>query len=57
MNEQPSAALAALREAIRAAAAGKRALRLRGAGSKEFYGEAATGEVLDCSTYAGIVDY
>jgi len=32
-------------------------LRLRGAGSKDFYGEALTGELLDLRSFRGIVDY
>ena len=32
-------------------------LRLRGAGSKDFYGEALAGEMLDLSGWRGIVDY
>ena len=34
-----------------------RALRLRGAGTKDFYGERLEGEVLDLRAYRGIVDY
>jgi glycolate oxidase FAD binding subunit len=44
-------------ERIRAAAQARAPLRLRGGGSKDFYGETATGEVLDTRGYAGIVDY
>jgi glycolate oxidase FAD binding subunit len=46
-----------LRERIVAAHAAKTALRLRGAGTKDFYGEALIGEILDTRAYAGIVDY
>jgi len=42
---------------IRAAAAEKEPLRLRGGGSKDFYGQALEGEVLDTRAYAGIVAY
>jgi glycolate oxidase FAD binding subunit len=49
--------LAPLAEAIRAAAADGRPLRIRGGGTKDFYGQALTGEVLDTRSYAGIVDY
>ena len=45
------------RERIAAAAATGTALRLRGAGSKDFYGESLTGEVFDLSGWRGIVDY
>jgi glycolate oxidase FAD binding subunit len=42
---------------VRAAAADKRALRIRGGGTKDWYGQAFDGEVLDTRAYAGIVDY
>jgi glycolate oxidase FAD binding subunit len=42
---------------IRSAAAEKRPLRLRGGGTKDFYGEALAGEVLDTRAYCGIVAY
>jgi glycolate oxidase FAD binding subunit len=42
---------------IRAAAAGRQALRLRGGGTKDFYGNALRGEILDTRGYAGIVSY
>jgi glycolate oxidase FAD binding subunit len=42
---------------IRDAAAGKRPLNIRGGGSKAFYGNAATGELLSVAGYRGIVDY
>ena len=44
-------------ETIRDAAARGRALRLRGGGTKDFYGNALRGEVLDTRGYAGIVAY
>jgi glycolate oxidase FAD binding subunit len=43
--------------AIRSAAANKRPLRIRGGGSKDFYGGALTGDVLDTRAYRGIVEY
>ena len=46
-----------LQERIRQAASRRTALRLRGGGSKDFYGNALRGEVLDTRGYAGIVDY
>ena len=46
-----------LSEKIKAAGAAKRPLRLRGAGTKDFYGGALQGDVLDCGGYAGIVAY
>jgi glycolate oxidase FAD binding subunit len=42
---------------VRAAAAGKRPLRIRGGGSKDWYGQGFDGEVLDTRAYTGIVDY
>lgn len=42
---------------IRAAVAGKKALRLRGGGTKDFYGNALRGDILDTQGYAGIVSY
>ena len=48
---------AQFQERIREAAARGAPLRLRGGGSKDFYGGALAGEVLDTRGYAGIVDY
>jgi glycolate oxidase FAD binding subunit len=42
---------------VRGAAAGKRALRIRGGGTKDWYGQGFEGEILDTRAYAGIVDY
>ena len=42
---------------IRAAAASKTPLVIRGGGTKDFYGEATTGDVLDATAHTGIVDY
>ncbi len=42
---------------IRAAVAARTPLRIRGGGTKDFYGEALEGEVLDTSAWEGIVDY
>ena len=53
----PPPALAALRERIRGAAADGTALCLRGGGSKDFYGGAPSGEVLDTRGYSGVVSY
>jgi glycolate oxidase FAD binding subunit len=47
----------AFQQAIRDAAARGTALRLRGGGSKDFYGNAGKGEVLDTRGYAGVVAY
>ena len=42
---------------IRAAAASGEKLRLRGGGTKDFYGNTLSGEILDTRGYAGIVAY
>ena len=52
-----SDALQGFADAIRAAAADKRPLRLRGGGSKDFYGQALSGEPLDTRGYAGVIAY
>jgi len=44
-------------EKIRQAAAQRVPLRLRGGGTKDFYGNAPRGEILDTRGYAGIVAY
>jgi len=44
-------------ETIRAAAAGGGRLRIRGGGTKDFYGQSLEGEVLDVRAYAGVVAY
>ena len=46
-----------LQHRIREAAQRRVALRLRGGGTKDFYGNALRGEVLDTRGHAGIVDY
>lgn len=51
------AALEALQHRIRAAAEQGTPLAIRGGGTKEFYGGAPEGEVVDTRTWAGIVDY
>ncbi|NBQ89261.1 MAG: glycolate oxidase subunit GlcE, partial [Betaproteobacteria bacterium] len=47
-------ALAPLVERIRAASADRTPLRIRGGGTKDFYGERLHGEVLDTRPLAGI---
>jgi glycolate oxidase FAD binding subunit len=42
---------------IAAASAARTPLRLRGAGTKDFYGEALAGEVFDLTGWRGIIDY
>ena len=51
------AILADLEARIREAAAAKSPLVVRGGGTKDFYGQAIAGEVLDTTRYAGIIDY
>jgi glycolate oxidase FAD binding subunit len=53
----PEHALAQLRDRIVAADAARRPLRLRGGGTKDFYGETPAGDVLDTRGFAGIVSY
>jgi glycolate oxidase FAD binding subunit len=50
-------ALDDLRDRIRGAAAARTPLRLRGGGTKDFYGEDPAGELLDTRAHAGIVAY
>jgi glycolate oxidase FAD binding subunit len=45
------------KEQIRAAAAQERPLRIRGGGTKDWYGGALQGEILDTRGHSGIVDY
>ncbi|MEJ8795438.1 glycolate oxidase subunit GlcE [Trinickia caryophylli] len=42
---------------VRAATADERPLRLRGAGTKDWYGQSLQGEILDTRAYRGIVSY
>ena len=49
--------LTELRERVRRARAENRPLRLRGAGSKDFYGEELQGEVLELGAHRGVVAY
>ncbi len=44
-------------DTIRAAAEDRRPLRIRGGGSKDFYGNPASGEDFDVTGYRGIIDY
>jgi len=46
-----------LASAVRTAASNKSPLRIRGGGTKDFYGSSLRGEVLATSSYRGIVDY
>lgn len=51
------AILDSFRDAIRHAGDTRTPLRLAGGGSKDFYGQALIGDVLDTRAYRGIVDY
>ena len=51
------ATLAALRDAVLAAARERRPVRIRGAGTKDFLGAEADGDILDTRPFAGILDY
>jgi glycolate oxidase FAD binding subunit len=44
-------------DTIRDAGARRAPLRIRGGGSKDFYGRETHGDVLDTRSYSGIVDY
>ena len=46
-----------LRERVLAAAVDKQPLRIRGGGSKDFYGNPPVGELLDTTGHAGIIAY
>jgi len=50
-------ALAELCDRVRAAAAARRPLCIRGGGTKDFYGETPAGDPLDMRGYRGIVSY
>lgn len=50
-------ALVELRDRVRAAAAARRPLCIRGGGTKDFYGEALVGDPLDMRGFCGIVSY
>lgn len=49
--------LQAFSERILAATASRQPLQIRGGGSKDWYGQAPQGEVLDTRSHSGIVDY
>ena len=46
-----------LAERVRQAAQAGTSLRIRGGGSKDFYGQALGGEVLDMRSYSGVISY
>ena len=45
------------REQVLGAAGAGRTLRIRGGGTKDWYGQSFEGDILDTRTYAGIIDY
>jgi glycolate oxidase FAD binding subunit len=45
------------RDQVLAAAADQRPLRIRGGGSKDWYGQSLQGDILDTRAFSGIVDY
>ena len=49
--------LAAFAETVKAAGSAGKRLRLRGGGTKDFYGQLLEGEILDTRRYVGIVAY
>jgi len=55
MIESPT--LRDIRERVVAASRSGTALRLRGAGTKDFYGERLEGELLDLRPHRGVIDY
>ena len=57
MSEHEHPALTRLRDRVRDAAARRAPLVIRAGGTKDFYGNATSGEPLDPRDYAGIVDY
>src|SRR6266436_4115813 len=57
MAATADAVLAEMRERVSAAHRTRQGLRLRGSGTKDFYGESLTGEVLELRAHQGIVDY
>jgi glycolate oxidase FAD binding subunit len=56
-NVSSHEALTALREAVCEAAATRTPLRIRAGGTKDFYGNATTGSVVDPRSYSGLVAY
>ena len=45
------------RDQVLTAAASKKPLRIRGGGTKDWYGQALAGDILDTRSYCGIIDY
>ncbi len=57
MTEHEHPALSRLRARVRSATEQRTPLRIRAGGTKDFYGNATHGELLDPREYSGIVDY
>jgi glycolate oxidase FAD binding subunit len=57
MGEVDESVLQGWREHLAGARRHRRTLRLRGAGTKDFYGEALEGEVMDLRSWRGLLDY
>ncbi|HTN49121.1 MAG TPA: glycolate oxidase subunit GlcE [Burkholderiaceae bacterium] len=57
MNGHPHPAFERLRDRVRDAVTRHTPLRIRGGGTKDFYGNRPTGELFDPREYAGIVDH
>jgi glycolate oxidase FAD binding subunit len=55
--ESATAAIQALADKVRGAAQKRSPLRIRGGGSKDFYGQRLHGEILDMRLFSGIVEY
>ena len=53
----PTDFIAATVDQVRSAAATKTPLRIRGGGTKDFYGQALQGDILDTAALAGILSY
>jgi glycolate oxidase FAD binding subunit len=56
-NDAMDSALEKLSGTVRDAGRSERGLRVRGGGTKDFYGQALEGEVLDTRGYSGIIAY
>lgn len=55
--QDTQAVLASFRERITQANANRTPLQIRGGGTKDWYGQAPHGDVLDTRVYSGIIDY
>ena len=53
----PTDLITSIAEQVRAAAASGGRLRLRGGGSKDFYGESLQGDILDTASLNGVISY